>query len=713
MKLLLLVDYKKIVIVIKENMSVLNNLTREVNSYLLKHSKDPINWHPWGEKAFKKAFKENKPIFLSIGYLSCHWCNVMASESFSDQSIAKILNNNFVNIKVDREERPDIDKFYMNSLISMGIDIGWPLNVFLLPDGRPFYGGTYFEKDIFLSLIKDISDSFINHRDKLEEASIAFVETVNSNLNKYHIINNDSQNNTFSMIFCKNLFKKIYNLLDHRSGGFAGQYKFPSVDLGIFLLNYAKIILTKDQDNIKTSDDKAINALKLMLDKLSYGGIYDHLGGGFCRYSVDSEWHIPHFEKMLYDNAQLISLYSKSFNSLGKKEEYKNIVYNTIKFCEKELLDKCGGFYCSISSDSEEEEGKYYLWTKKEIIEILGLEEGELFCKYYNITKEGNWEENKNILFKSEKNNIYYHNHEINDIIESCKRKLFNERLKREYPIVDDKILGSWNGIMIRSFLEAYNVFREPRFLENAIKTAEFIKNNLIKENSIWHSYYKGKVYQKGYLEDYAWIIRSFLELYLVTLNENWCFIAKDILESTIDRFYDEKDGFFFFSSLKEGELFSNKKYTLDTSIASANAIMCENLSIIGKLFDNEKYSFVSDNMLKNILSSLADDPEHFLYWSNLVLQKVAPNISVIIQGKDFENWIYKIKKLEYQNILIVGSNNNSQIPLIKNKNIKDNDSTIAYICIDKHCIKPIDDLDIVLEKIKKYNNQEILEIKL
>ncbi len=708
-------------------MAVLNNLANEVNSYLLKHSKDPIEWNSWGEKAFKRAYEENKPIFLSIGYLSCHWCNVMTKESFLDIKVAEILNSNFINIKVDREERPDIDKFYMNSLLSMGIDGGWPLNVFLLPDGRPFYGGTYFENDIFISLIKDISDSFINHRDRLEEASSAFVETVNSNINKYHNHSN-SENNIFSKIFCKNIFEKLYNLLDHKHGGFEGQYKFPIADLGIFLINYNKIILKNHKNQEK---DKSIIALELMLDKMNNGGIYDHIGGGFCRYAIDSEWHIPHFEKMLYDNAQLINLYSKSYDILEKKENYKKLIYDTIKFCIRELLDEKGGFYCSISSDSEDEEGKYYTWDKREIINILGNKDAAILCEYFNVTSEGNWDKGKNILFHSnktksnildvsqvvsktelfprEKTDYQFISKGEYSIIETLKNKLLKERFRREYPIIDDKILTSWNGVMIKGLLEAYYTFDEPKFLEKAKNAAIFIKTKLLKNNIVWHSYYKGKIYRKGYIEDYAWVIRSYLELYFATSEEDWCLIAKNILESTFDRFYDDRDGFFFFSSLKEGELFSNKKYTLDSSIASANAIMCENLLIIGKLFEIEKYTSISERMLKNMLSSIADDPGHFLYWGNLVLQKMLPDVSITIIGKNAKNWVYELKKLNYQNIIISGSPKTSKIPLLNNISLyNNNEQTSAFICVDKHYKKPIENLETLIDKIEESNIQMV-----
>ncbi|MCP3659405.1 MAG: thioredoxin domain-containing protein [Bacteroidetes bacterium] len=681
-------------------MAVINNLTKEIGSYLLKDSKDPINWYPWEEKTFKIAIKGNKPVFLSIGYLSCHWCNVMSKESFSDPIVAEILNSNFVNIKVDREDRPDIDKFYMNSLLSMGIDGGWPLNIFLLPDGRPFYGGTYFENDIFISLIKDISDSFINHRERLEEASLAFVNTVNSTINKYYKANKNTENNSYSLIFCNNIFEKIYNSLDHKYGGLEGVKKFPLADLGIFLLEYNQNIT---KNNSKFIDNtKELKSLKLMLDNINDGGIYDHIGGGFSRYSIDSKWRIPHFEKMLYDNSQLISLYSKSYKAF-KNRKYKKTVYDTIKFCIRELLDEDGGFYCSINSDSEGKEGKYYTWKKTEIYNLLG-EDSDQFCKYYNIIDEGNWVKGENVLYA---NNFDDVNDELKDTIEICKLKLFNERYRRQHPLIDQKIIASWNAQMLIALLNAYKTFKEPLFLKKAKHIANFIKKYLIKDYSVWHTYYKGNVYQKGYLEDYAWIIKSFIDLYHVTLEEDWCLLAKDLLDSTFRKFYDEKDGFFFFSSLEEGELFSNKKYTLDGSIASANSIMCENLDLIGHLFNIPKYINTSDKMLKNMLSSIADDPTHFLYWANLTLRKINPFVYIIIKGEEYKNWISKINSLENDNILAIGSENISNIPLIDEKKNIDK-ITKAYFCVDYKCQESITNLNIVLDKIEKLSNKNL-----
>ncbi|MFC0183552.1 thioredoxin domain-containing protein [Pseudarcicella hirudinis] len=440
----------------------MNRLSQETSPYLLQHAHNPVNWYPWSEEALHKAKTENKPVLVSIGYSACHWCHVMERESFENEDIARIMNEHFINIKVDREERPDVDAIYMDAVQAMGVNGGWPLNVFLMPDGKPFYGGTYFPPQNWRQMLLAVNNGFSNHFEELQKSAEGFTKNMLfSESEKYGLT---IEEKLFSEKGLENMFKKLAFGFDAEWGGFNRAPKFPMPSIWLFMLRYFR----------SSNNPEALEHLKLTLNKMAQGGIYDQLGGGFARYSVDGEWFCPHFEKMLYDNGQLVSLYAEAY-SLTKEPLYKETVYETIEWLSREMVNAEGGFYSALDADSEGVEGKFYTWTRHEIEQILGENAGE-FCETYQVTEAGNWEDEVNILWKAEP--------VLNSKFAESIRLLMLARDQRIRPGLDDKVLCSWNALMLKGLVDAYRVFNEDRFLVLAKKQCAFHQ----RQNDEWIS---------------------------------------------------------------------------------------------------------------------------------------------------------------------------------------------------------------------------------
>ena len=488
-----------------------NELIKESSPYLLQHAHNPVNWYPWGEKALEKAVRENKPIIVSIGYAACHWCHVMEHESFEDEEIATYMNDHFICIKVDREERPDIDQVYMNAVQLITGQGGWPLNCITLPDGRPVYGGTYFNKKQWLHLLKQL-DAFINQEaEKANEQAITLTKGINST--EYIQLNNNKTQHSISDL--EDIFNHWQPNIDFINGGSKGAPKFP-LPIGIqFLLDY----------HCLTKSEEALKAFTTTLDKMANGGIYDHIGGGFARYSTDAIWKVPHFEKMLYDNAQLVSLYANAYQ-FTKNEHYKTIIIETLEFIEREMTSNEGGFYASLDADSEGVEGKFYVWDKVELDQLLGLD-AILIQEYYNVTSAGNWE-GANILYTTTNDPEFAANHNISTQtlhakLMHAKKKLLQIRDKRIRPALDDKILTSWNALMLKGYVNAYNVLGDEKYLATALKNADFIINNCMDQDGKLNRNFKnGQSTINGFLDDYAFTIGAFIDLYQSTFDKKW-----------------------------------------------------------------------------------------------------------------------------------------------------------------------------------------------
>ncbi|MCU0468256.1 MAG: thioredoxin domain-containing protein [Arcicella sp.] len=656
----------------------MNRLQQETSPYLLQHAQNPVDWFPWGEEALQKAKNDNKPILVSIGYSACHWCHVMEHESFEKEEVAEVMNKHFVNIKIDREERPDIDAIYMDAVQAMGVRGGWPLNVFLMPDGKPFYGGTYFPKDNWLKLLVAVNNGFENHRDELQKSAEGFTENMLfRESDKYGLL---FENQVFTKDDLFVMYEKLSQTFDAEWGGFERSPKFPMPSIWQFLMRYAHL----------QNDELAQKHLLLTLNKMAIGGIYDQVGGGFARYSVDGEWFCPHFEKMLYDNGQLVSLYAEAFAYTGE-ELYKETVYETIDWLEREMTNQEGGFYSALDADSEGVEGKFYVWYKEEINQLLG-DKAEAFCKDYQVSQYGNWEHGVNILWKNEAI--------LNSQYQNELKILHEYRAKRIRPGLDDKILCSWNALMLNGLVDAYRVFGEDRFLTLALKNAHFIKEKFLKNETLFHSYKNGELKINGFLEDYATVIQAFVNLYQATFDENWLHLSEKLTLYVYQNFWDEEDQFFYFTDKNAEELIARKKEIFDNVIPSSNSIMAKNLYQLGLLLDRQDFLDLSRLMLGKMKSLLVKNPDYLTNWGCLVSQMASPTAEIAIVGKGSLSFRADLDKAFFPNKILVGTSTSSSLPLLENRDAKDGQTQI-FVCYDKTCQLPVSSVPEALEQLR------------
>ncbi|WP_457618904.1 thioredoxin domain-containing protein [Lutibacter sp.] len=671
-----------------------NNLINETSPYLLQHAHNPVNWHAWNKETLELAKKENKLIIISIGYSSCHWCHVMEHESFENEEVAKVMNGNFISIKVDREERPDIDQVYMNAVQLMTGRGGWPLNCIALPDGRPIWGGTYFPKENWINALNQLADLYKNTPEKAIEYAEKLTEGVkNSELVHLKKIHTE---NTFSNL---NLtVKKWRETMDFDLGGRKGAIKFPMPNNYEFLLRYA----------VQAEDNKILDYVNTTLTNMAYGGIYDQVGGGFARYSTDKKWHIPHFEKMLYDNGQLVSLYSKAFQAT-KNELYKNTVYHTLNFIERELTSDEGAFYSSLDADSnntknELEEGAYYVWEKEELKTLLGLD-FKLFSDYYNINNYGLWENNNYVLIRNSSDIEIAKKHSISisklqNNITIWQKLLLKERAKREKPRLDDKTLTSWNALMLKGYIDAYATFNEKHFLDVAIKNATFIYTKQLQENgSLNHNYKNGKSTINGYLEDYASVIDAYIALYEITFNEVWLNTAKQLTDYTFDHFYNTEKFMFYFTSDEDANLITRKMEIEDNVIPASNSIMAKNLFKLSHYYSNNYYLKVSKQMLENIKENAQQYGSGYSNWLQLMADYVGNYYEIAISGKNALDKIVELNQKYIPNKLVAGSTKKSGLPLMENR--YNENETLIYICVDGACQLPVNNTKEALNQLK------------
>ncbi|TPE42579.1 thioredoxin domain-containing protein [Pontibacter mangrovi] len=659
-----------------------NRLIHESSPYLLQHAYNPVDWHAWGDEALQKAKQQDKPILVSIGYAACHWCHVMEREAFENTKIAQAMNRHFVCIKVDREERPDVDAIYMDTLAAMGIQGGWPLNVFLTPEAKPFYGGTYFPPKQWEALLTSIAEAYQKNRADLDASAEQFVAHLNlSELEKYglkqpnyHVLEDD-----FKLIG-----HNISRNFDKRYGGMGQAPKFPMPSNYLFLLRYLH----------HTQDQTIQNHINLTLREMAYGGIYDQIGGGFARYSVDEQWLVPHFEKMLYDNGQLVSLYAEAYQATHEAL-YHDVVFETIAFVERELMSPEGGFYSSLDADSEGEEGKFYTYTKDELHTVLGDEE-PLFSKYYHATATGNFEHGRNILHRRIPDEKFAEENELEqDVLEEMvrdwKQKLMQVRAQRTRPALDDKILTSWNALMLKGLADAYYTFGNKHFLELALKNAAFILDNLKKGDRLYHNYKQGKATITGFLEDYALLIRALLRLYEVTFDEKWLLEAKQLADYTLDNFLDEAERLFFFTDKNAGKLVARKKEIFDNVVPSSNSVMATNLHLLGLYFDEGRYALLSDEMLARVKELLLKEPSHLSNWASLYFQKLTPTAEVVIVGPKAPEMRAELTSFYLPNVVLAGATEatQSRLPLLHDRPAI-NGKTTVYVCYNKTCQLPV-----------------------
>lgn len=668
----------------------MNRLSQETSPYLLQHANNPVDWYPWGPLALEKAKAENKPILVSIGYSACHWCHVMERESFEHDNVAEIMNEYFVCIKVDREERPDVDAVYMDSLQAMGTRGGWPLNVFLLPDTKPFYGVTYLPPQNWVQLLKSVNNAFINHYDDLAKSADGFVENmVQSDIKKYGLTPTAA---AYTVDAVDEMFEKLKQNFDTLKGGMDRAPKFPMPSIYKFLLRYFDI----------TQNPEALAQIELSLNRIALGGIYDHVGGGWARYSVDDEWFIPHFEKMLYDNAQLLSVFSEAF-ALTDIPLYAERIYQTVAWLKNEMSSPDGGFYSALDADSEGVEGKFYIWTKNELQQILGAD-FNWFSKLYNISQHGNWEHGYNHLhltnFASETAKAAgIHSEDFESKYQQALDKLAAARTSKIRPGLDDKILASWNGLLIKGLTTAYQATGEESIREMAVKTGRFILEKMTDNGKLWHSYKNGKASITAFLEDYAAVIEAYLGLYQITFDAAWLTEAVSLSDYTIANFYDESEGFFFFTDTEGETLIARKKELFDNVIPASNSMMAQNLYTLGKMLDRSDYQELSDQMLSKMTKILLADVQWVTNWAALYCQRITPTAEIVIVGENADEIRKDFDRFFVPNKIIAGTTSQSSLPLLENRTPL-NGQTAIYVCYDKTCQLPVTSVKEALEQL-------------
>ena len=665
-----------------------NLLINETSPYLLQHAYNPIKWRPWNEDSLTKAKKKNKLLLISIGYSACHWCHVMERESFEDPIVAEIMNENFICIKVDREERPDIDQIYMNAVQLLTGTGGWPLNCIALPDGRPLWGGTYFRKEDWKIQILQIAKIYKTDPEKAKD----FASKVSNCIQQTETISNNPKEINFKWKDIDELMSSWKEDFDYTEGGSKGAPKFPMPNTYNFLLEYAHLSSNKEIE-------KYVN---LTLEKIAYGGIYDQIGGGFCRYSTDNLWKVPHFEKMLYDNAQLVSLYSKAYAKYNNPL-YKDIVSETLEFIKRELTSDQGVFYCALDADSENIEGKFYVWKKEKLKELLQTD-FSIFKDYYSINNNGYWEDENYILLRKDSKEQIAKKYNLTKLeletkISKWKDILMDERKKRVRPSLDDKSLTSWNALMIKGFVDAYMVFKNKEYLNIAIKNADFIlKNQANSKGQLFHSFKEGKSTINAYLEDYSLLISSLLRLYEATFDERWVLKSEKLTKYVIKHFYNNDNGMFYFTSDLDPELIARKMEINDNVIPSSNSVMAHVLFDLGKILDNNTYQRMSLRMLNNIKTKIISYPSGYANYASLILKQINPYYEIVLIGEEANSKKLEMSNVYHPNMIFIGSINKSNMSLLKDKWIEG--STMIYICKNKVCQLPIEETSEALKLI-------------
>lgn len=659
-----------------------NSLINETSPYLLQHAHNPVDWKAWNAETLELAKKENKLILISIGYSSCHWCHVMEHESFENDSVAAVMNQHFINIKVDREERPDIDQVYMNAVQLMTGRGGWPLNCIALPDGRPVWGGTYFPKENWINALEQLSTMY---QEKPEEM-IAYAEKLTEGVKNSDLVTVNKEAISFSVSDLDASVEEWIQYMDVDLGGKKGAPKFPMPNTYQFLLRYA----------IQGNKPEILNYVNTSLTNMAYGGIFDQIGGGFSRYSVDKKWHVPHFEKMLYDNGQLVSLYAEAYQAT-KNELYKNTVYQTLEFIERELTTEEGAFHSSLDADSnnangELEEGAFYVWKSLELQAIL-KDDYSLFTDYYNINNYGYWEHENYVLIRNKSNKEISEKHnisisELEKKVAEWQQTLLKERDKKDRPRLDDKSLTSWNALMLKGYIDAYTAFNEQHFLDVAIKNAKFIYTKQLQEHgNLNHSYKNGKSTINGYLEDYATVIEAYISLYEVTFNELWLNTAKQLTDYTFDHFYDSEKHMFYFTSDEDPNLITRKMEIEDNVISSSNSIMANNLFKLSHYYSNNHYLKTSKQMLSNLKERSQQYGAGYSNWLQLMCDVSGEFYEIAISGEKSKEKLAEINQHYIPNKLIAGSISKSNIPLMEGR--FNEGETYIYICVDGACKLP------------------------
>lgn len=653
-----------------------NRLIKATSPYLLQHALNPVDWFEWNEEALTKAQQENKPILVSIGYSSCHWCHVMEKQSFENEDIAALMNEFFVCIKVDREERPDIDQVYMEAVQAMGANGGWPLNVFLTPDQKPFFGGTYFSPKAWAQVLININKAYNEKRDQVLASAEELRNILASNdierFKQQNAINDLKQE-------IEQAYQSTAPKFDKTWGGIDKAPKFIMPSVWQWMLRYYNI----------TKNEEALTHLNLTLKRILYGGIYDQVGGGFARYSVDREWFAPHFEKMLYDNAQLLSLYAEAY-ALTKDTEYKRAVEETFDWLEREMKDTDGAYYAALDADSEGEEGKFYVWTDVELKNVL-QENYATAIHHFECTSEGNWEHGNNILKRKTDSQV------DENLLNKIKSDLLTVRDKRPKPGLDDKILSGWNALTIIGLTDAYRYLQDEKYLNAAKNVLAFIEKKLLKENVLYRSYKDKTSPTEAFLDDYAALIAAYIAMQQVTLDESYLVKAKMLTTSVLEKFFDDSDGFFFYSAKQD--LIARKKEVFDNVISSSNSMMARNLVLLGQVFENEHWLTIAENMIKSLAHVLRSELNYTANWGMAAMELYHSLAEVVLTGKNMFEKVNTLQSVFLPFALLLKANENGEISLAKGKTNEESDVKV-YVCFNKTCKLPVNSIEEALTQL-------------
>ncbi|HEY9678148.1 MAG TPA: thioredoxin domain-containing protein [Drouetiella sp.] len=685
-----------------------NRLINETSTYLLQHAYNPVDWYAWGEEALSRAKAENKPILLSIGYAACHWCHVMEHESFEDENIAKLMNKSFINIKVDREERTDLDEIYMKAVQMMTGHGGWPMTVFLTPELKPFFGGTYFPpadrhglpsfRKVLVALaqaweeqpedIAKSSDELTNHMRLMDEIGKPDVEPeLNMNLLE---IGTD----------------KLTRIFDHIWGGFGNAPKFPHT----FSLSLCMRYAAPNSAGRSTRKEECVEVYTTSLDKMAYGGIHDQIGGGFARYSVDRQWLIPHFEKMLYDNALLCKTYLEGFQLTGRTY-WAEVARGILEFVLRELTTEDGGFYSSLDADSEGEEGKFYVWDQDEVRTVLGAD-ADWFSEVFGVTLGGNFEHGKSALHfvKSPEDTAEKHGMSQVELWEKVRKlsaKMLLEREKRVRPGRDEKVLTSWNSLMISAFIEGYRVLRDKKYLQAALNATNFIFNNLVKDGRLLRTWGAGKAKLNAYLDDYSYFIQALLDLAEVDANPKWLNEANRLTEVLIRDFWDTTDGGLFYTSSDHEQLLTRPKSHYDGAIPSGSSVAAFVLLRLARLTGNKAFEERATDLLKMyapLMIRVPDQFSNFLCAVDLYLSKEIEIACIFAQSADNSEdplLLNVFKQYIPNKVVLCGSENGElKSPLLQDRGLI-NGQAAVYVCQNYTCDAPITDPEKLDDRLK------------
>jgi len=673
-------------------MSVYTNaLIHSTSPYLLQHAHNPVNWYPWSDEALQKAQQENKLLIISIGYAACHWCHVMEKEIFSDEAVAQWMNAHFVCIKIDREERPDLDQVYMQSCLLVNGHGGWPLNAFALPDGKPFYAVTYLPRKQWLYVLQQIVELHQQNPEQWITQAQHLAEGIQQSFLLPRL--NEATGNKPLRDSYTALFEKIKPSIDFTWGGLNRAPKFPMPAVWEFLLQYA--YFTHQQD--------ALQAVLITLDRMAMGGLYDQIGGGFCRYATDTYWRIPHFEKMLYDNAQLISLYAHAYQ-LNPQQRFADVIRQTLAFIQRELTDASGACYSSIDADSEGEEGKFYVWTENEIRQLLDDKTAELILAYYHITPQGNWEDGKNVLYITEDDHSFARAHQLHvtewqSILKQAKQKLFTYRTTRVRPATDTKIITAWNALMIKAYVDAYRALGEQIYLDRALRIISFIEKSMQHpDGGLWRNYAQGKPGVAGMLDDYAFLAEAYLEWYQISFDIHWLHRADALVQFAMQHFTHPASPSFFYTSDQLNPAAGLRIMEMeDQVIPSSNAVMAHVLYRLGIYLQHDPYTEHAMQMLESVLAQIDSSPIYMSRWAQLLGLTGHGIYEIAILGHAARAMALEMQKHFLPDCLYMGGTDEN-LPLLQHKRISG--QTRIYICRNHICQAPVQSVDEALAQI-------------